>query len=142
MIEARATFDGDRMLADLKAAHVRAVARVTVTLWTEIQQVLNVPNTGVRVKRAHGKGSYTVYPNPSKPGEPPRKRTGWLQRNVVYEFYDGGLRSRVGLTANAEYGIPLDQGSRTMAARPWLFVTAERMAPQLAAIAQREVARG
>ncbi len=139
MIEARATTDATQALADLRAAHVRACARITVALWTEIQTVLNVPNTGVRVRRQHGRGSYTTYPNPSKPGEPPRKRTGWLQRNVVYQFFDGGLRSRVGLTQNAEYGIYLEIGTSRMEARPWLFATAERMAPQLAAIAAREV---
>src|SRR5689334_11890578 len=67
------------------------LTRATVWLWTKLQEVLNVPNTGVRRKSSRRKtpsgrpASYTVYPSPSKPGEPPRKRTGWLARNVKYE---------------------------------------------------------
>jgi hypothetical protein len=135
MIEFRVTTD-DSAVKALKAAHVRAVARATVAFWEELQRVLNVPNTAI-----YRRGKPAIYPNPSKPGEPPRKRTGWLANNVTYQFFDGGERSRVGITENALYGLFLEKGTLNLQPRPWLLVTAQRMAPALAAIVEKEVSR-
>ncbi len=90
------------------------------------------------MRRTYRRGSYTAYPSPSKPGEPPRKRTGWLARNVTYEVDGKNGVARVGLTANARYGIYLELGTSRMAARPWLLVTARKLAPQLEAIFREE----
>ncbi len=114
--------------------------QATVFFHGTVQQVLNVPNTGERRKRTRNtvagrKGSqYTVYPNPSLPGEPPRKRTGWLQRNVVYRFVKAELRALVGITVNAPYGLFLELGTRMMDARPWLAATLRKVWPQLQTI--------
>lgn len=43
----------------------------------------------------------TVYPYPSKPGEPPRRRTGFGQRNILKEVQPG--EARVGFSRNARY---------------------------------------
>lgn len=138
MIKAVASVD-PKVMEALREAHLRALSRATVYLWSQIQETLNVPNSGVRVKRKRGRGSYTSYPSPSAPGQAPRKRTGWLQRNVVYSIDKSALSSRVGLTANAAYGIALETGTRRMAARPWLKSTAETLAPQMAEIMRREL---
>lgn len=43
----------------------------------------------------------TVYPYPSKPGEPPRRRTGYGQKNILKEIQRGV--ARVGFSRNARY---------------------------------------
>lgn len=69
--------------------------RAAVFFQTAHKQMLNVPNTGVRMRRKRDrtlkdgtflkKGSgYTIYPDPSKPGEYSRKITGQGQSGVVY----------------------------------------------------------
>lgn len=141
MMVSRVEMNGTALEA-LQKSHLEALSRATIFLHTEIMTALNVPNTGRRVKRKRGRGSYTIYPNPSKPGEAPRKRTGWLQRNVVYFIDRGNLSSRVGLTANARYGIALELGTRKMAARPWLLATAQRLAPRIADMMREVVSRG
>lgn len=106
-----------------------ALQRGVVFLWQQVQEALNVPNTGVRRKHRTRKtksgraATHTVYPHPSRPGEPPRKRTGWLQRNVNYELDRKRLAGRIGIATNAKYGAFLELGTRRMQPRPFLLST-------------------
>ena len=134
MIAANLNWNGDRVKQLAFDAGWEKLVRMTEFFWGHLLQALNVPNSGVRVKRRGG-GTRTVYPNPSKPGEPPRKRTGWLQRHVQREYDKASLTSRVGVQRNALYGIFLELGTRRMAARPWLLATLNKVRTQLEAIA-------
>lgn len=112
----------------LTNATAEGLTRATVMYHTKARMALNVPNTGVRVKvrkRQPGsnKTTRTIYPNPSKPGESPRKRTGWLQRHVVQEIDTKKMASRVGVQKNAIYGLYLELGTKHVARRPWLVAT-------------------
>lgn len=131
----------DGLLAELHAAKLRALRRATVYLWTQLQRTLNVPNTGTSVRLRSGR-RVTRYLDPSKPGEPPRKRTGWLQRNVAYEIDSEKLTVKIGCTANAPYGLYLELGTSRMAPRPWLLVTAQKHARQIEQIVGEEFANG
>lgn len=79
-----------------------------VTFQTEHQARLNVPNTGVRVRKRGG-GTRTIYPNPSKPGEYPHKITGAGQAGLVYQpttaqaIKAEGLKVRIGHRINVKY---------------------------------------
>ena len=96
--------------------------RAVVHYWTAVVNALNVSNP-----RPHK--------TPSRPGEPPRKRTGTLQVNVLYEFDRPALAARVGVGANAPHGPPLERGTRRMKARPFLLATLRKVLPQLRALA-------
>jgi hypothetical protein len=120
-------------LGPVRKAALDRLRRAVARLHAALLEALNVPNTGTRVKGPGGRRR-TVYPSPSKPGEPPRKRTGWLQRNVVYEIDGRKNTARIGVTAGAKYGAFLELGTRRMRARPWLLATLERVRPELAAI--------
>lgn len=128
MIIARIEWNGPQRTEEIRLTLREWVQRATVFLWEKIQETLNVPNTGERRKHRTRKtksgraASYTVYPHPSQPGEAPRKRTGWLQRNVLYEVTPDGV-GRVGVTINAKYGAYLELGTRRMQPRPWLVAT-------------------
>lgn len=121
MIEARitATDIGPALRKKIEQGLQRAI----VLYHNKVLEALNTPNTRVRVKRFRGRGMRATYPNPSKPGEPPRKRTGWLQRNVVYSIDRATLSARVGVTQNARYGAYLEVGTSRMLARPFLRST-------------------
>jgi hypothetical protein len=67
--------------------------------------------------------SVTIYPYPSKPGEAPRKRSGWGQRHIVWEFDSASVAGRVGVSTHAIYMLFLELGTRFMKRRPWLVVT-------------------
>jgi hypothetical protein len=45
----------------------------------------------------------TIYPNPSKPGESPRMRTGFGRKNIVGGFSRTTMTYRVGYTRAARY---------------------------------------
>lgn len=55
---------------------------------------------------------------PSQPGEPPRKRTGFGQQNIVYEIDEDQFRSRMGVTKNGIYMFWLEVGTRPKRIRP------------------------
>lgn len=95
-----------------------------VAYWSAVQRALNV-------------GNPRPYRTPSAPGEPPRKRTGWLQRHVLYEIDETSLAARVGVGKSADYGIALEVGTAVMAARPFLLSTLEAKRAELAVIAER-----
>ena len=141
MIRASANVNAEQELDRLRRRCVRALRRAAVYLQTQLKITLNKPNTGSR-RRRKGGGSFTVYANPSKPGEPPRKRTGFLQQNVLFEVDEANLTARVGPAANAAYGVHLELGTARMAARPWLLATAQKHAPQMAQILEQEVGGG
>lgn len=140
MIRVRVEWQGTPARQQVKRLLVEGLTRAVVFLWTEIQETLNVPNTGVRKKHRTRKtksgrpATYTVYPHPSKPGEAPRKRTGWLQRNVLYSIDPDAPSAAVGVQQNARYGAYLEVGTSRVKARPWLLATLERLKDQLAAL--------
>ena len=94
-----------------------AIKRVTVYFWTAVQNAINVSNP-------------RPYITPSKPGEPPRKRTGWFAANVIYELDEQKQEGRVGVTQGAIYGIFLE----LVMNRPWLLSTLRKVMPQLQGI--------
>lgn len=107
------------------------IRRATAFFHGKLKQELNVANPRSRKKRQRG-----VYTNTSRPGEPPHKRTGWLQRHVIFELDRKNLRSRVGLSVNAIYGLFLELGTRKMAARPWLMATLKKYWAEIRAQAE------
>lgn len=129
MIKSDFEWNGDKAFNLVIEAGWEGIQRATVYFWQHVQQALNKPN--VRVKK---KGGGVVWTDSSKPGEPPRKRTGFLQGHVKYELDKKALASRVGLAANAKYGLFLEMGTKKMDARPWLLATLEKVMPQLRAL--------
>lgn len=72
------------------------------------RQMASVPNTGVTQKvllpdQSHNKTTRTIYPNSSKPGEPPRRRTGQGQKGIVGGTSEDGLSWRTGYTRAVRY---------------------------------------
>ena len=120
MMKTDAQWNGDGKngaAAHIKIASWEAIQRVTVYFWQAVQLALNVSNP-------------RPYLTPSKPGEPPRKRTGWLAANVIYELDERKQEGRVGVTTGAIYGIFLE----LMMNRPWLLGTLNKVRGQLEAI--------
>lgn len=123
---------GPQVNKQLKNATAQGIQRATVFLHTKCREAVNVPNSSEKRerKRSTSKGrkgsSYTVYPNPSSPGEPPRKRTGWGQRHVMWTFDKDKIIGRVGVATNAIYMIYLELGTRFISPRPWLVATLKK----------------
>ena len=100
------------------------IRRATVYFWTLLQTAIGVSNP-------------RPYLTPSLPGEPPRKRTGFLQANVLFELDKAGLKSRTGVSTNARYGLFLELGTkRGLLPRPWLLATLEKFFPEIKAQAE------
>lgn len=124
MFDSKLTWHGDVAITEVKGVAWERIQRIVVFFHTEVLAVLN-------------KNNPRPYTSPSKPGEPPRKRTGWLQRNVLYELDAKKQEGRVGITRNALYGLYLEMGTKFMAARPWLFATLKRLMPKLKSMAEK-----
>lgn len=114
------------LIAAVKKASADGIARATVFCHTQAKLLVNIPNTGrrVKIKRPVPGGnttSRTVYDSPSQPGEPPRKRTGWGQRNIVFQVDRKKASGRYGVTKNGLYMFYLELGTRHVAPRPWML---------------------
>lgn len=95
---------------------------------TQLRLAVSVPNSGVRVKVKRqtpggNKTSRTIYPNSSKPGEPPRLRTGFGRSQIVREINKAELSGRVGITKAGIYMAYLDLGTKHIARRPFFMKT-------------------
>jgi hypothetical protein len=123
MIRSRLTYENPT--EQVVALAWKGLQRAVVFYWQSLQTALNRSNP-------------RPYKTPSKPGEPPRKRTGFLAANVRYEFNQPTGEARVGVTTNAKYGGFLEIGTRKMAARPWLLATLQKVFPQLQVLLKSE----
>lgn len=116
--------------AALRKASGKGMARAAQQYQTDLKMALNTPNTGksVAVKRqtpGGNKKTRTIYPNPSTPPDPPHKRTGNLQRNVVREIDRTIPAARIGVTKAGIYGLYHELGSGHLPRRIWLMSTLE-----------------
>ena len=121
----------------LKKATADGIVRAGTFYHSKCREAVSKPNTGVRRRykdqsneskseresKGRNKTSYTIYPNPSRPGEPPRLRTGFGQRNIVVNHDRQKITTRVGVTKNGIYMIFLELGTQRVARRPWLVKT-------------------
>lgn len=101
-------YDGN-ISKDIENALWERLLRVGQAFEDKCKEAVNVPNTGVRVKRKRGRGSYTIYPHPAPKGSPPRKRTGWGQRHIKQVRDRANLSIKVGVTENAFYMAVLEK---------------------------------
>ena len=97
-------------------------------------ETLNKPGSG-RTYRKPGGGTYTA----SSPGEVPARRTGALRLNwtgdiKVTSSGSGSIALLATLTSNTPYAGYLQNGTRRMAARPFVEPIKEKALPQIAAI--------
>jgi HK97 gp10 family phage protein len=75
-----------------------------------------------RIKReAENAGIYYYGLDPSEPGQPPKKVTGFLQRSIAHEMSEDKTQAFVG--SGLDYAYYLETGTRKMAARPFLQST-------------------
>ncbi len=80
----------------------------TLELHRIARKKASLSNRGVRVKikrprKGGAKTQRTVYPHSSKPGESPRRRTGFGHKNIVWGYSKLLQVGRVGYTRNARY---------------------------------------
>lgn len=124
MLTSSFTWHGVEILPQLRARSLERIARAVVFLWNTIQQTLNKSNP-------------PPYLHSSKPGEPPRKRSGFGAANVICELDEKDLAGQVGLLKNAMYMVYLEFGTRRLAPRPWFLATIKKVFPQLQAILEK-----
>jgi hypothetical protein len=111
------------------------IARAVLWLEEKLREVIGEANPGEPRKRLRNvtrngqlfrKGTqYTVYPHPALKGQPPRKRTGNLQKNVDHIFLREQHRARLGVKAGARYGFFLE-----LKDHPWFMATILRYKEQ------------
>ena len=117
----------------LKRATLTGMKRAAIFYHSKCRVAVNVPNTGetrqrVRDTTAQGGGppgsQYTVYKNPSAPGEAPHKITGTGQSHIVQETNDNpnDPRARVGVSKGGLHMAMLELGTKNIDPRPWLGV--------------------
>lgn len=125
-IKSYTVWHGPDVLAEVNATAFDNLLRAVSFYHTKLLEEVNVSNP-------------RPYDSPSAPGEPPRKRTGFLQRNILYEVYKSAQMVRVGVSLNALYGLFLEFGTRFMQPRPWLLATLDKYWQQIKALASNRI---
>jgi hypothetical protein len=123
MMKSNFKWNGEALLKVGVDAAWEGIAAAAIYYENAVKLALNVSNP-----RPHT--------TPSLPGEPPRKRTGFLQANIRHHLDKTKLTALVGVTENAKYGLFLELGTRAMEARSFLLSTLKRTLPQLQALAR------
>lgn len=69
-----------------------------------------------------GMGGRRYYLDPSKPGEYPKRRTGFLRNHIIYAVDPAELVAQWGISADPQaiYGKYLELGTARMQRRPWM----------------------
>ena len=109
MMNSGHSWNGPGAIEHIKGIAWEGILRATVHFWTECQRAVGIPNP-------------PPYKDSSKPGEPPRKRTGFGQANIIYETDKPSLTTRVGILSPARYMATLELFRN----RPWLKSTLDR----------------
>lgn len=139
-------FHGKQFIQGFEKATATGLLRAGAFYHTACQRAVSVPNSGVRVRRkrdtSRGKAgsTFTIYPRPSKPGEPPRLRTGFGRKSIVRNWSGWKTKDpwvRVGVTRNGIYMFFLETGTRTIARRPWLTAVLMKYRTQIGNLALR-----
>jgi len=114
-------WNGDQFEKELRrlvAEHLEAAAAI---LQAEIVRSL-------RVSARIGKNLWQA----SRPGEPPRARTGLLMKSIFYSVDQGSMTAIVG--TSLKYGLYLELGTSRMAARPFIRPAIDRVRQKLDAL--------
>jgi len=130
MIQSRINWNGDAAKHAIVAAGWDGI-RLAVEFY--VQKLREVLNVSVRGPKRKGRAPLYL---PSRPGEPPHKRTGWLQRHVKADYDKPNLRAKVGIDVAAIYGVYLELGTAHMKARPWLLATLKKYWDKIKALAE------
>jgi hypothetical protein len=74
----------------------------------------------IRVESAAKTALNNAFPPPSRPGEPPHKRTARLQTSVTWVLGEDSIGLYAAVGTNVDYGYWLEVGTDTIQPRPWL----------------------
>jgi hypothetical protein len=124
----------DREFKDhIRRATAEGLQQAGVFLYSQCMRAVNKSNpfkfvpksTKKPGARRGGQKKGPVYLNMHNAfaGQPPFKRTGDGQANIVYEYNDNEKdpRVRVGVSKDGIYMVYLELGTRRILARPWLL---------------------
>lgn len=100
------TWRGEQFKAIVRRATSNGLRRTAVVFHSDCRRAVNLSNQRGRA--------------PSTEGQPPRKRTGFGQQNIVWEHNDNAKQPavRVGVTKNARYMFALELGTKPHIIRP------------------------
>lgn len=113
MMDVKSSWNGAREHKAVVAAGWDRILRAAVFFWNACQTALNVSNP-------------RPYTNSAAKGEPPRKRTGFGAKNVIYKADKDKQEVRVGVFSNALY-----MAVHELKDHPWLLATLKKVEPQL-----------
>jgi HK97 gp10 family phage protein len=137
---------GDRAAALIRGEMTKRLHAASILVQNHAKRLVGTEGAATRSdseKNRDSKGrflkklKYNV--NPSRPGDPPHKQTGELQRSIQREVSASEQKARVGTNLNdPPYPRWLEFGTRKMAARPWLRRSLDEMRGQIKAIFVRK----
>lgn len=120
MLQVKVKWQGDKFVGALNKHILDGGNTVGQQVTSHIKSLISRPNPGGL--------------SPSAPGEPPKRVTGELMSSIDYDFEMDRVGLHVYVSASAVHAIPLEFGTRYMAARPFMRRGLSEVAPSLLAV--------
>lgn len=128
--------DDSRIIEQANKVFALRLEAVCIHLMNAMRQNVSVPGRKRSIVPTRA-GGYRVKwgklgSEPSRPGEFPRKQTGFFRSSISYQISstaDGNMTARVGTAVR--YGRYLEKGTRIMGARSWLQRTVKEEASRI-----------
>lgn len=115
------------VLDDVRGDLGVALMRGAGVMVSRIKKRIRLPGpkrtAGRKLRASYGDAKAMLRARASKPGEPPRFRTGNLFRSISAERSDQGATPVVLVGSNLPYSLYLEKGTRKMEARPYIEST-------------------
>ena len=125
------TWYGPQVLAKVKQDEGRRVEKAGRHLKNKIRIALS----GTQPTRISKKTGRKYGLDPSKPGDYPKKVTGYLRQNIQSEYNPATITSRVG--TKVYYGVIMELSTNPKRRRPWLLKTLVAESPTIKRILEQ-----
>lgn len=129
-------------------AHAARLKALSEGLGKKLTQALYMGGRKIELEAEHSitQGSVSgKFHVPSLPGQPPNRDTGVLDSNIETRIVASGDRPEVHVESKAPYAVPLEFGTKKMAARPYMRPAAQKKSREVArlvgAVVQAELRR-
>ena len=134
----------ERMTARLEQAAILGLERAAIAYETEVKRTISLPGplrgkyTSQQQRRLQQAG---LEARSSRPGEPPRKRTGALRSSITHVALNGGFTQRVG--SALAYARYLEWGSNPhLKPRPFFRPALARMIGRITVLIVESIRHG
>lgn len=131
--EVRLKWYGKKVMHSMKDAASKRILEAANEVRNTVLETLSGDRSGRTYYVPGTRRKYTA----SAPGQAPATATSELRQSVKASVESEGMEIIGKVRSESKHALPLELGTRKMAARPWLRVSLEKTKPKIRAILRK-----